>query len=98
MHSAERIVAEWQPIVVGDVVKLHPDVALVVAVVEPGRAYGYSRWWAGLIVEPAELISFVMSRRMLRDEGASGATWSSPAVALRQLTAGRNRRLCGRVD
>jgi hypothetical protein len=28
--------------------------------------YGYSRWWAGLIVEPAELISFVMSQRMLR--------------------------------
>ena len=105
MHSAERVVAEWQPIVVGDVVKLHPDVALVVAVVEPGRAlvlrggvpigktpapydftwafilreqagettrlvvrerYGYARWWAGLIVEPAELISFVMSHRMLR--------------------------------
>ena len=28
--------------------------------------YGYSRWWAGLIVEPAELISFAMSHRMLR--------------------------------
>jgi hypothetical protein len=28
--------------------------------------YGYSRRWAGLLVEPAELISFVMSQRMLR--------------------------------
>jgi hypothetical protein len=28
--------------------------------------YGYSRWWAFFIVEPAELMSFVMSQRMLR--------------------------------
>ena len=28
--------------------------------------YGYARRWAALIVEPAELISFVMSTRMLR--------------------------------
>jgi hypothetical protein len=28
--------------------------------------YGYLCWWAGFIVEPAELISFVMSQRMLR--------------------------------
>jgi hypothetical protein len=28
--------------------------------------YGYSRWWARLLVEPVEAISFVMSRRMLR--------------------------------
>jgi hypothetical protein len=105
IHSADRIVPEWQSIDEGAVLKLHPQVGLVVAVVEPGRAlvlrggvpigkmqapydftwafvvhersdgatrlvvrerYGYSRWWAGLIVEPAELISFVMSQRMLR--------------------------------
>jgi hypothetical protein len=105
MHSADRIVPEWQSIDVGAEVRLHPEVGLVVAVVEAGRAlvlrggvpigkvpapydftwtfvvreqpggatrlvvrerYGYSRWWAGLIVEPAELISFVMSQRMLR--------------------------------
>jgi hypothetical protein len=105
MHSADRIVPEWQSIDVGAEVKLHPEVGLVVALVEPGRAlvlrggvpmgripapydftwafvirerpggatrlvvrerYGYSRWWAGFIVEPAELISFVMSQRMLR--------------------------------
>jgi hypothetical protein len=105
IHSADRIVSEWQSIDVGAELKLHPEVGLVVAVVETGRAlvlrggvpigkmpapydftwafvvceqpdgatrlvvrerYGYSRWWAGFIVEPAELISFVMSQRMLR--------------------------------
>lgn len=38
MHSAERIVPEWQTPEVGDQVKLHPDVPLEVAVVEPGGA------------------------------------------------------------
>jgi hypothetical protein len=105
IHSADRLVREWQATAVGDEVRLHPDVALIVALLEPGQAlvlrggipmgrvappydvtwafvlrserdgttrlvvrerYEYSRWWACLIVEPAELISFVMSRRMLR--------------------------------
>lgn len=38
IHSADRIVAEWQHIAVGDRVLLHPDVPLAVAVVEPGQA------------------------------------------------------------
>jgi hypothetical protein len=105
IHSADRIVREWQSIDVGDEVKLAPQAALTAAVVEPGRAlvlrggipmgrttapydftwafvlrpqpdgatrlvvrerFGYSRWWVALLVEPVELISFVMSRRMLR--------------------------------
>ena len=105
IHSAERVVADWQSVEVGDAVHLHPEVTLIVAVVEPGRGlvlrggvpigrtpppydftwafvlrdqadgstrlvvrerYGYSRRWAWLLVEPIELISFVMSRRMLR--------------------------------
>jgi hypothetical protein len=105
IHSADRIVSEWQLIDVGAEVKLHPEMGLTVAAVEPGRAlvlrggvpmgktpspydstwafvlcdapagatrlvvrerYGYSRWWARFIVEPTELISFVMSQRMLR--------------------------------
>ena len=105
IHSADRIVPEWQAIDVGAEVKLHPEVALTAAVVEPGRTlvlrggveigrtpppydstwafvlrdapggrtrlvvrerYAYSRWWASLIVEPTQLISFIMSRRMLR--------------------------------
>ena len=38
MHSADTIVADWQEVAVGDDFRLHPDVALKVAVVEPGRA------------------------------------------------------------
>ncbi|HEY5187081.1 MAG TPA: SRPBCC family protein [Actinomycetes bacterium] len=105
MHSADRIVPEWQHVQVGSQVRLHPDITLLVAHLEPGRAivlrggvpmgeaappydftwafvlrdappgstrllvresYGYSRWWAPLLVEPVELVSFVMSQRMLR--------------------------------
>lgn len=103
IHSADRIVPEWQYITVGDEVKLHPDVPLTVAIAEPGRAlvfrggvpmgqapapydftwafvlhdrpdgstrlvvrerYAYSKRWARLIVEPVEVVSFVMSQRM----------------------------------
>jgi hypothetical protein len=38
IHSAERIVPEWQAIKVGDQVKLHPDIPLEVAIVEPWGA------------------------------------------------------------
>jgi hypothetical protein len=114
MRNADRIVPEWQSIAVGDGVKLHPDVSLTVARVDPGRAlvlrggipmgnvpppydftwafvvrdrpdgttrlvarerYGYTRRWSPLLVEPVELISSIMSRRMLRGikERAEGA-------------------------
>lgn len=38
MHSADRIVPEWQDLTVGDQVKLHPEVGLSVAAVQPGRS------------------------------------------------------------
>jgi hypothetical protein len=38
MHSADRVVAEWQDIKVGDQVKLHPAIGLAVTAVERGRA------------------------------------------------------------
>jgi hypothetical protein len=38
IHSADRIVSDWQDVAVGDEVKLYPDGPLDVAVVEPGRA------------------------------------------------------------
>ena len=38
MHSAERIVAEWQHIGAGDVIRLAPVVGLTVFAAEPGRA------------------------------------------------------------
>jgi hypothetical protein len=124
IHSAERVVADWQSIDVGDAVHLHPEVRLLVVVLEPGRAlvlrggvpigrtrspydftwafvlreeadgstrlvvrerYGYSRRWAWLLVEPVELISFVMSRRMLRGIAARAAR-SAPTVSLSPAT------------
>ena len=38
IHNADQIVPQWQAINVGDQVKLHPEVGLDIAVVEPGRA------------------------------------------------------------
>jgi hypothetical protein len=38
IHNADRIVPEWQHIAVGAEVRLHPEVALTVAEVHPGRA------------------------------------------------------------
>ena len=38
IHSADRITPEWQEVGVGDEVKLHPEVALEVAALEPGRS------------------------------------------------------------
>jgi hypothetical protein len=105
IHSADRIVPEWQSIAVGDEVKLHPEVGLRVAFLDSGTAlvlrggipmgpvappydftwafivraqedgtarlvvrerYKYTRWWSPLLVEPVQLISFIMSQRMLR--------------------------------
>jgi hypothetical protein len=105
IHSADRIVEEWQSIDVGSDVNLYPGIGLVVAHVEAGRAlvlrggvpiggnsapydstwafvlterpdgttrlivrerYEYTRRWSGLLVEPVELISFMMSQKMLR--------------------------------
>jgi hypothetical protein len=105
IHSANRIVPEWQHVEVGAEVKLHPQAALTLALVEGRRAvvwrggapvgsmpapydctwafvlldgpgyttrlvvrerYRYTRWWAALIVEPTQVVSFLMSQRMLR--------------------------------
>jgi hypothetical protein len=38
IHNADRIVPEWQHPQVGDPFRLHPDVALEVALVDPGHA------------------------------------------------------------
>jgi len=105
IHSADRVIPEWQAIRVGDEVKLAPRVALEVAALEPGRAlvlrggvpmgntpppydfswafvlrerpngttrllvrerYGNTKWWAPLLVEPVQVVSFVMTQKMLR--------------------------------
>jgi hypothetical protein len=105
IHSANRIVPEWQDVEVGDEVRFAPGVGLAVASLEQGRSlvlrggvpigntpapydstwafvlrdepnettrllvrerYAYTRPWARLIVEPTEVLSFVMSQKMLR--------------------------------
>src|SRR5215469_526688 len=38
IHSAARVVPEWQDIMPGDEFRLHPEVALEVADVDPGRS------------------------------------------------------------
>jgi len=120
IHSADQIHSEWQPISTGDEFRLHPEVGLLVAIVEPGRAlvvrggipmgrvpppydftwafvvrdlpggttrlvvrerYGYTRWWSALLVEPVQLVSFIMSRGMLRGirQRAERAVASGPS-------------------
>lgn len=105
IHSANMIVPALQHPAVGDDIRLAPEVALRVAVVEPDRAlvlrggipignvrapydftwafalshqldgstrlivrerYAYAQRWAALLVEPTEVVSFVMTQRMLR--------------------------------
>jgi hypothetical protein len=105
IHSAERVIPQWQEIRVGDEIKLAPQVGLEVAALEPGRAlvlrggvpmgntpppydfswafvlreqpdgmtrllvrerYGYTSWWAPLLVEPVQVVSFAMTQKMLR--------------------------------
>lgn len=105
IRSADRIVPAWQGVAVGDPFRLHPEVALRVARVDPGRAlvvtggvpmgdaappydftwtfvlrerpdgttrllvrerYRSTRRWAPLLLEPVELVSFAMTRKMLR--------------------------------
>jgi hypothetical protein len=47
IHSADRIVPEWQAVDVGDAVNVYPEVGLIVTQVEPSRALvlrGGFRW------------------------------------------------------
>ena len=106
IHSADRIVPEWQDVVVGDEVRFAPAVGLAVAALDRGRSlvlrggvpignttppydftwafvlrdepdkttrllvrerYAYTRTWAWIIVELTEVLSFVMSQKMLRE-------------------------------
>jgi hypothetical protein len=100
IHSSDRILLELQDIKVGDEIRLAPQVGLLVALVEQGRSLVLRGGipmgkWARLIVEPTELLSFVMSQKMLRGirdraertaatmseaSGASERAESDPAV------------------
>jgi hypothetical protein len=64
--------------------------------------YGYTRRWSALLVEPVQLISFVMSERMLR--GVRSRAQRAPARSSRAVAAPRNvgasptQRLAGGLD
>ena len=124
IHSADQIVPGWQGVEVGDQIRLAPQAALTVALLERGRSlvlrggvsmgstpspydftwafvlreelpgttrllvrerYAYTRPWARLLVEPVEVVSFVMSQKMLRGirdraerSAAAGVSGSEP--------------------
>ncbi len=49
--------------------------------------YAYTRWWTGLMVEPMQLVSFVMTQRLLRGirvRATRSGTVNRPNVAARQ--------------
>ena len=118
IHSADRILPECQDVGVGDEFRLHPEVPLEVAPVEPGRwlvvrggvpmgnsslrydftsaftlrerpdgttrllfrdRYAHTRWWAPILLQPVEAVSFVMSQKMLRgfETGPNGQRFPS---------------------
>ena len=129
IHSADRVVPEWQQLRTGDEVRLAPTVGLKVAAIHPGRwlvlrggvpmgaaappydfswafvlrdapgggtrllvreRYGYARRWARLVVVPVEVVSFAMSRKMLRGVKAR-AEYQEAAAAEPTAQAGRRR-------
>jgi hypothetical protein len=106
IHSADRIVAEWQSIEVGDVVSLHPDVGLVVAVVQQGRALvlrggvpvagapaPYDSTWAFVLRERAD----GTSRLVVRERYGYARRWAAVLIeptALISFVMTR-RMLCG---
>jgi hypothetical protein len=94
IHSAGRIVHEWQDIAVGDEVKLHPEVPLEVAALEPGRWLvlrggvpmgktppPYDFTWAFVVREQPE-----GTRLLVRERYAYTRGWASlvvePAAAI----------------
>jgi hypothetical protein len=132
IHSADRLVPEWQQLEVGDEVRLAAKAGLTAAIVEPGRAlvlqgslpisrkppldstwafildkqpdgttrllsrerYSYRRWWAPFVVEPTQMISFVMSRKMLlgirdRAERSPMSSALAEAIATPKLAGAR---------
>jgi hypothetical protein len=84
IHSADRIVAEWQDVGVGDEVRLAAEVPLAVAVVERGRALvlrggipvgtgapPYDFTWAFALVESDET-----TRLLVRERYAYTRSWA----------------------
>jgi hypothetical protein len=78
IHSAGAIVPEWQAVEVGDAVHLHPDMALTVALVQPGSALVLS---GGVPVSEEEVeepeaaeVPFAFTWAFVLQEAPGGAT------------------------
>ena len=67
IHSADRVVSEWQQLEVGDDVRLAPTVGLMAVIVDPGRALVLQGSLPGSIGRRAD------SGRELRDESEDAA-------------------------
>jgi hypothetical protein len=53
MHNADRIHPEWQQRAVGEIVRLHPQTGLRVALFEPNRVLALEGWGA-FVLEPVD--------------------------------------------
>jgi len=71
MHSAERIVPEWQDVAEGDAFRLHPDVPLEVVDVVPGRALVVR---SGVAMDEADAPPFHFVWAFVLDERLDGST------------------------
>jgi hypothetical protein len=89
IHNAHRVVPEWQELHVGDKVRLHPDVPLVVADVRPGIALvlraavpmgevaaPYDFTWAFCLRGQSD----GFTRLLIRERYTYDAWWASPLV------------------
>ena len=89
IHSADRIVEAWQHVTVADPFRLHPDVALRVAAVDPGHslvvrgavpmgdtAPPYDSTWAFVLDEPAA----GTTRLFVRERYAFTRRWATLVV------------------
>jgi len=48
--------------------------------------YEYTRWWSSLLVEPVQLVSFIMSERMLRgikQRAQRSVSWTAERKTIR---------------
>jgi hypothetical protein len=85
IHSADRVVPDWQDLKVGDQIKLHPEVGLGVTAVEPGRALvlrggvpmgavppPYDTTWAFVLREQAD----GTTRLLVRERYAYTQRWA----------------------
>ncbi len=96
IHSADRIVPAWQDARVGDEVNLHPEVALAVAALDPGRslvlrggvpmgntASPFDNTWAFVLRERSD----GTTRLLVRERYAYLRSWARLIVELTALLA-----------